>query len=265
MTEQSQNTLAAADAEYDSATGTFLTRAAQLAAPDRLAFDPVAVEYRCDGWTPEKQRAFVEELADCGVVREAAARVGMTEQSANRLRRRADASSFYLAWSAALQIGADRLRSIAFERAITGIAKKHYYRGEVVGEDRVYDNRLLIYLLGKAQPVVDGFVTSKVVRNWDAWMQAIEAGLDRPMHVAVGEPDSPAWQDEDGDWWTSFPAPAGFAGAEFEPDEEGGYRRECTAAEIDSIRAATARAEVERARRRDLYFNSDKMTFRIPR
>jgi hypothetical protein len=58
------------------------------APPTLVDFDPVTLRARCDGWTGEKQRWFIEELADCGIVREAAARVGMTEQSAMRLRRR---------------------------------------------------------------------------------------------------------------------------------------------------------------------------------
>ena len=232
---------------------------------DRLAFEPVAVRTRA-GWTPERQRAFIEELANCGVVCEAAARVGMTEQSAHWLRRRDDAEPFNLAWDAALRLGLDRLRSIAYERAVTGTVKRHYYKGEVVGEDRVYDNRLLIYLLGKAEPVADPFAVRDVARNWDRWMEAIESGLERPLPVADGGPESPVWQDEDGDWWTSFPAPAGFNGARFAPDEDSAeYRRECTLDEIAAIEAARTRETAEQERRRDLYFNPDRMRFAPPR
>ena len=53
-------------------------------------FDPVPVRARSDGWTPQKQREFIEALADTGVVREAAARGGMTQRSAWRLRGRVD-------------------------------------------------------------------------------------------------------------------------------------------------------------------------------
>jgi hypothetical protein len=264
MTEHTQNRLVAAGAEYDPATGTFKTPA--RAPRDRLAFDPVAVQYRCDGWTPEKQRAFIEELADCGFVREAAGRVGMTEQSANRLRRRADAASFNLAWTAALQIGADRLRSIAYERAVEGTVKRHFYKGQVVGEDRVYDDRLLIYLLGKSQPVVDPFVARNVARDWERWMQAIEDGLDKPMPSLDSGDEAPVWRTEDGEWWTSFPPPPGFEGREFLPEaDDDEYQRECTPAEIEAIGASRARTEAEKARRRDLYFNPDKMTLRTPR
>ena len=114
---------------------------------DLLDFEPVPLRYRTDGLTPDKQRAYVEALADCGLAREAAARIGVSEQSINRVRRRADARDFDRACEAAHMFGARRLRSVAFERAIEGSLKGHYYRGELVGQERVYDNRLLTYLL----------------------------------------------------------------------------------------------------------------------
>src|SRR5687768_8579342 len=263
--EQNKNTLLAAGAEYDSATGTFITRE-PAPPPDRLAFDPVRLRARLDGWTPVRQRAFVEELAECGVVKEAAARVGMSEQSAFNLRRRAGSESFNLAWEAAVRLGAERLRSIAYERAVTGTVKRYYYKGQVVGEDRVYDNRLLVYLLGKTEPVVDASAVRNVARDWDSWMQAIEDGLDRPMPAADGGYGSPVWQDEDGDWWTSFPPPPGFSGAAFDADDDAGeYRRECTPAEVEAIEKAKDREEAENARRRDLYFNPDRIKLRARR
>jgi hypothetical protein len=66
-------------------------RKAAASGGDPFDFDPVPVRARHDGWTPKKQRLYVEGLADTGCASEAAARVGMTEQSANRLRRRPDA------------------------------------------------------------------------------------------------------------------------------------------------------------------------------
>ena len=262
MTEQSQNAIASG-AEYDSATGTFITRAAQ---PDRLAFDPVQLRARLDGWTPEKQRAFVDELAECGIVREAAARVGMSEQSAFNLRGRPGSASFNLAWEAAIRIGAERLRSIAYERAVTGTVKRHYYKGQVVGEERVFDNRLLAYLLGRAQPVADAFVVRNVVRDWPNWVQAIEDGLDRPMPAPDSGEEAPVWLSENGDWWTNFPPPPGFEGREDIPEaEDDEYRRECTPAEIHAIETARAGEESESTRRRDLYFDPDRMKLRTRR
>jgi hypothetical protein len=59
-----------------------------------LDFTPIAVRYRRDGWTPERQRLYVAALAGTGHAGKAARAVGMTEQSAARLRRRPDAASF---------------------------------------------------------------------------------------------------------------------------------------------------------------------------
>src|SRR5205085_12205875 len=49
-----------------------------------VPFEPVPVRHRRDGWTPQKQREFLEALADTGVVLVAAARACMTEQSVTR-------------------------------------------------------------------------------------------------------------------------------------------------------------------------------------
>jgi hypothetical protein len=265
MTEQTQNPIATSDAWAPRSPSPPVVPA-PAAAPsgDRLAFDPVALREQRNGWTPERQHAFIEELADCGVVREAAGRVGMTERSAYWLRRRDDAQSFNLAWEAALQLGGDRLRSIAYERAVEGTAKRHYYKGEVVGEERVYNDRLLIYLLGKAQPSVNAMDAGKVIRNWDSWMQAIEDGLDKPQPPADFGSRPPVWEAEEGGWWTSFPPPPGFNGAQFDGDDIG-YRRECTLDEIAAIEAARARSTAEQERRRDLYFNPERMRFEPPR
>ena len=85
----------------------------------QIAFDPAA--RRCerhDGWTPERQRAFIEALADTGNVTRAAAMVNMSQAGAYYLRRQPEASSFAAAWSAALDHGVQRMKDIAFERAI---------------------------------------------------------------------------------------------------------------------------------------------------
>ena len=115
-----------------------------------LDFVPVVLARRSDGWTPERQRAFIEQLASCGTVCEAAARVGMTDQSARRLRHRPDAASLNRAWENALRVSSVRRRSVAYERAVLGTVRHRTYRGKLVGEDRIFDNRLLACLLGLA-------------------------------------------------------------------------------------------------------------------
>jgi len=67
-------------------------------------FLPVPLRARADGWTPERQARFIGLLAETGSVAEAARRVGMTRESAWRLRRRPGAASFARAWDAVVAI-----------------------------------------------------------------------------------------------------------------------------------------------------------------
>lgn len=57
---------------------------------------------RRDGWTIERQRAFIATLISVGCVRLAAAAAGMSRESAYRLRRRKGAESFAAAWDSIL-------------------------------------------------------------------------------------------------------------------------------------------------------------------
>ncbi|HEV7661342.1 MAG TPA: hypothetical protein VGO55_15995 [Allosphingosinicella sp.] len=232
-------------------------------------FDPVPLRYRQDGLTPQKQRDYVEALADTGVAREAAARIDVSEQAINRVRRRADARSFDLACEAAVRFAARRIRSIAFERAIEGTIKRHYYHGELKSEERVYDNRLLVYLLGKLDRQLEPPVEAEAVADdWEPWMEAIEQGLPAPLPSEDDDPENEeeeaalcdrieVWQ-EDGKWWTEFPPPAGFDGIEEGEPGGYGYKRALSEAELAVVEAdeAEERAEriAEQRARRDLHF-----------
>ena len=69
-------------------------------------FTPVPLRPRRDGWTPERQYGYVIALAAYGHGGRAAEAVGMTEQSAARLRRRPEAAAFNrlcAAWQQAKQ------------------------------------------------------------------------------------------------------------------------------------------------------------------
>jgi hypothetical protein len=263
--EHNQNPFATAEAAWPSpspATSS-LPCAVEAGEPDALAFDPVAVAPRMDGWTPERQRAFIEELADCGIVSEAAGRVGMTARSAHRLRRRPDAEAFNLAWEAALRLGVDHLRSVAYERAIVGTPR--FYRGEKVGEERIYDNRLLIYLLGRQQKAPNLGGVHAGIREWSRWMEAIEEGVPKPMRLPDEAEDSPVWEAKDGSWWTSFPPPPGYEGEQIAATDEDEYRRRLAPDELDAVRAWLKSDAGEQARRRDAYFTRMKRNFSTPR
>jgi hypothetical protein len=116
-------------------------------------FAPVRVRRRHDGWTPERQTQFIKALAECGCVADACRRVGMSSESAYALRRHYDAQAFRLAWDAALDYAIRRLSDAAFSRAIHGVPVPHYYKGELVGEHRRYDERLTQFLLRYRDPL----------------------------------------------------------------------------------------------------------------
>ncbi|HZF95234.1 MAG TPA: hypothetical protein VEZ20_10240 [Allosphingosinicella sp.] len=233
-------------------------------------FEPVPLRYRTDGLTPAKQREYVEALADTGVAREAAARIGISEQAVNRVRRRADARAFDLACEAAQRIGARCLRSIAWERAIEGTVKRIYYHGEVKSEEIVYDNRLLIYLLGKAEKALEPPPEAEAVAaNWEGWMDAVERGLPEPErpperapaegHEAFLWDGEEVWLEDDGRWWTTFPPPEGFCGVEEGTlGGEGDYRRTLSAAEEAMVETEEEEEREDyiaaEAARRDCYF-----------
>ena len=118
-----------------------------------LTFTPVPRErIRADGWSPERQQAFIEALADCGCVTRAARMVGMAAEGAYALRRHPLGKSFADAWDRAQDVGVQRLRDIAFERAVEGVPVPVYYKGDLVGERRWYDNKLLMFILRHHDP-----------------------------------------------------------------------------------------------------------------
>lgn len=123
--------------------------------PRRTApnFTPVPVRYRHDGWTPQRQKAFIQALAETACVAEACKRVGMSARSARNLRERGDASLFRDAWDAALSCSAIHLvEESALTRSIHGVPRPIFYKGEQVGEWRHFDERMTMWLLRYRHP-----------------------------------------------------------------------------------------------------------------
>ena len=72
---------------------------------------------RHDGWTPQKQAQFLQALAATHCVASAAREVGLSRQSAYKLRARLRGQPFDLAWNAAFQTAFDALAEAAMARA----------------------------------------------------------------------------------------------------------------------------------------------------
>ncbi|MDQ3478920.1 MAG: hypothetical protein M3438_07165 [Pseudomonadota bacterium] len=117
-----------------------------------IAFQPAELRARHDGWTAEKQIAFIEALAETACVEQACRRVGMSDSAAYKLRRRPCGAAFRYAWDAALDYALHRLEAAAMSRALHGVARPLFYKGEQVGEWRHYDERLTMFLLKSRRP-----------------------------------------------------------------------------------------------------------------
>lgn len=170
-----------------------------LAAPDYNPADyrwvPVRRVSRRDGWTEDKQRRFIETLADTGLVNVAAKAVGMSREACYQLRRSGHGTAFARAWDDARHHAGGLIEDITFERAILGVEHEVYNdAGEVVGAKLVHDNRLLKYLLSHLKPerygaarggdahpggaVVDA--TSTPAHTLDDSLRAMEPALPAP-------------------------------------------------------------------------------------
>ncbi|KQU49623.1 hypothetical protein ASG67_10870 [Sphingomonas sp. Leaf339] len=116
--------------------------------PSLPAFDPVPRRKpRHDGWTPARQVAFIEALADTGSVTRAAAQVNMSSESAYYLRRQPGAEGFARAWEAALDMGVLRLKDEAFDRALNGQLVPVIAGGQLIGYRRRKNDRLIMFIL----------------------------------------------------------------------------------------------------------------------
>ena len=122
-------------------------------------FHPVPVRARSDGWSIARQCVFLAKLYLTGSVGAAAKAVGMSRNSAYRLRARDGAEDFAFAWDAVLTPpGAGRLsrakphwRKVTSaelnRRVTTGLVQPVIYRGEIVHIRRKPDNSALLRLL----------------------------------------------------------------------------------------------------------------------
>lgn len=114
---------------------------------------PVLRKPRKDGWTPQRQVAFIAALADSGCVEQAAQAAGMSVQSCYRLRRAPESRGFARAWDVAIAHAARRLVDIAFDRAIHGSDEPVFDKdGNRLGRRMRQNDRLLMFLLRAYMP-----------------------------------------------------------------------------------------------------------------
>lgn len=147
-------------------------------------------------WCPALMSDFLRALAGTHNVAEAARSVGMSRQSAYRLRARLKGQPFDIAWEAAFQHGYDALHQAALERALHGVEVPVFHNGQQVGSYRKYDERLTCFLLGRrnrshAQTLGRYTAASEFwSERWDLMLHEVEHG---PAHWPAenGEPHTP--------------------------------------------------------------------------
>lgn len=132
-----------------------------------LLFTPVALaRVRRNGWSPERQIAFIAILARTGVVRIAAASVGMSPRSAYHLLNRVPFDHpFAQAWDTAM----DRAREAALGHALRSLTEPQQvpviHRGRIIGTRTWFDERLALAAL-RVSSTLTGPPESHAERRW---------------------------------------------------------------------------------------------------
>ena len=117
------------------------------------AFLPVPLRTRKDGWTPARQARFIALLAETACVRKAAQLLGLTRESAYRLRKHPGAGSFRAAWDTAVR-GKQQLRwkftqAEAYRLATEGPFHIALFRGRARTIWRKPDDSRLLSAIGR--------------------------------------------------------------------------------------------------------------------
>lgn len=105
----------------------------------------VPFRHRHDGWTADRRRTCIEQLAGTGCVKEACRAAGLSTTSAYRAYQRMP--DFAMVWERALAARRPMLEDAAFERAIHGVNVPLTRLGQVVGERRSFSDGLLRFLI----------------------------------------------------------------------------------------------------------------------
>lgn len=122
-----------------------------------IAFTPVPrLRRRRNGWTEQRQHAFIAALARCGSVAGAARAIGMTTRSAYRLLDAEGADDFARAWDEAADQGFARVQMRSLERSLNGDWVPIYRKGKLWRVERRHCDRLAIALLSSGGKDMDG-------------------------------------------------------------------------------------------------------------
>lgn len=159
---------------------TSLVSAKLFAAWDTAPPPPGSPAPRHDGWTPERERLFLTNLAETGVVADAARAAGMTRESAYARRNSAAGHAFALGWDAAILLSRHATADDVASRSRHGVIDRVYRNGELVAERHRYDNRLTMAHLTRldrlAAEVGHRPEVHAVAAEYDLYLDQLPAG-----------------------------------------------------------------------------------------
>lgn len=120
---------------------------------DAPIFTPVPLQrVRHDGWTPQRQLAFIKALCVTGSVEAAARMVRISRKSAYALRLRPGAEEFAWAWDTAIGSGRARMYEYMFDRALNGVTTITMRMGGALELSHGPDQRLVAAQLTSPLP-----------------------------------------------------------------------------------------------------------------
>ncbi len=163
-------------------------RKRQPQAPREVVEDRQTVELRRrhDGWTAERQRIFLNTLANTGRITEAAEMADITPRSAYRLRNHPQGTAFARAWDAAMMCASGRLLGVAMERAISGTPQVVWREGRIAAETTRPSDRMLMFLLRHLDPALFASDSRAGIR---AHHLAVRARRFGPAMEAIADTD----------------------------------------------------------------------------
>lgn len=161
------------------------------------SFTQTSRHLRHDGWTPQRERIFCENLAETGSVTHAARAAGLSAQSAYARRNTAAGRAFHLAWEAALIHARRRLSDELLSRAMNGCVEAIHRDGVIVAEKHRYDNRLSMAVLTRLDRQTedsrqDASAARVVADEFEQFLDVLETGADARAFMAARRPaDAP--------------------------------------------------------------------------
>lgn len=131
---------------------------------------------RHDGFSPNRQEAFILNLRNTGSITDAAHLTGIARSTVYNLLNSPDAGVFREAVEEALKGVEFLLEATALERAIHGQEEIVFHQGRRVGVRWRYDNRLLMSLLRARNPL-----KYAPLNEIEGWLR--RRGLERPVDI----------------------------------------------------------------------------------